>query len=64
MTEKTMWVVVLIESGVATTAGIYSTEKEAIFQAEKIRETMSPNDDDIAVFQLIQDAVPVDWRIL
>ena len=64
MTEKTMWIVVLVQSGVATTAGIYSTEKKATFQAEKIRETISPNDDDVAIFQLIQDAVPVDSRIL
>ena len=59
-----MWVVVLVESGVATTAGVYSTEKEAIFQAEKIRETMNPNNDDIAVFQVVQDAAPIDRRIL
>ena len=64
MTEKTMWVVVLVQSGIATTAGVYTTEKEATLQAEKIRETMSPNDDDVAVFQLIQNAAPVDWRIL
>ena len=64
MTEKTTWVVVLVQSGIATTAGVYSTEKEVTLQAEKIRERMSPNDDDIAVFQLIQDATPVDWRIL
>ena len=64
MTEKTMWVVVLVQSGVATSAGVYTAEKEAIFQAEKTRETMHPNDDDIAVFQLIQDAEPVDGRTL
>ena len=64
MTEKTMWIVVLVQSGVATTAGIYSTEKKATFQAKKMRETISPNNDDVAIFQLFQDAAPVGGRIL
>lgn len=63
MSDKTMWIIVLVESGVATTAGVYTTEKEAIFQAETIREIMHPNDDDVSLFQLIQDDAPVDWSI-
>ena len=59
-----MWVVVLAQSGVATSTGAYSTEKKQSFKPKKTRKTMHPNNDDIAVFQVVQDAVPIDNRIL
>ena len=34
-----------------------------MLQAEKIRETMHQNNDDVSLFQIIQDDAPVDQGI-
>jgi hypothetical protein len=53
MMVQALWIVVLVEKGIATQAEAYMNEQMAFARSATLREEIDPEDDSINVFELV-----------
>lgn len=52
MSKITVWVVVLVESGISTYVEVFRNSKDANYKKDSLVRTINPEDDEVGIFEV------------